>query len=88
MRTSIIMLLGLVAWGVCLAVARMVGGVSAPSRWTATVAFAVIWVAVAATNMWVGVTKAGYSVREELPIFLLIAAVPIALASLLKWKFL
>jgi len=36
--------------------------------------------------MWVGVAKAGYSVTEELPIFLLIFSVPAALAILLKWR--
>jgi hypothetical protein len=38
--------------------------------------------------MWVGVAKAGYSFTEELPIFLLIFAVPAAVAIVLKWKFL
>jgi hypothetical protein len=34
-----------------------------------------------------GVAKAGYSFREELPIFVLIFALPVAVAVLLKWKF-
>jgi hypothetical protein len=38
--------------------------------------------------MWVGVAKAGYSVSEELPVFLLIFAVPAAAAAVLKWKLL
>jgi hypothetical protein len=38
--------------------------------------------------MWVGVARAGYSVAEELPIFLLIFGVPAALAILLKWRLL
>jgi hypothetical protein len=36
--------------------------------------------------MWVGVAKAGYSVGEELPIFLLIFGLPALAAILLKWK--
>ncbi len=38
--------------------------------------------------MYLGVRQAGYSVREELPIFLLIFLVPAAAALLLRWKFL
>ena len=37
--------------------------------------------------MWIGVAKAGYSINEELPIFLLIFGLPAAAAVVLKWKF-
>jgi hypothetical protein len=47
---------------------------------TATVAFVVIWFVAAAANMWIGVSQAGYSFREELPIFLLIFLLPSAVA--------
>jgi hypothetical protein len=53
-----------------------------------TVLFLVVWLAIAAANMWVGVAKAGYSVSVELPIFALIFAVPAAAAVLVRWKFL
>jgi len=43
---------------------------------------------VAAVNMWLGVSRAGYSVREELPIFLLIFGLPAAAAVLMNWKLL
>jgi hypothetical protein len=36
--------------------------------------------------MWLGVSKAGYSVRDEAPIFLLVFAIPSALALLAWWK--
>ena len=54
----------------------------------ATVLFLVLWLVIAAANMWVGVAKAGYSVAAELPIFALIFAVPAAVAILVRWKFL
>ena len=41
----------------------------------------------AAANMWIGVSQAGYSFKEELPIFLLIYLLPVAVAVLVKWKF-
>jgi hypothetical protein len=36
----------------------------------------------------VGVAKAGYSLNEELPIFLLIFAVPTIVAIFVKWRIL
>ena len=36
--------------------------------------------------MWIGVTRAGYSVAEEAPIFLLVFAVPAAMALLVLWR--
>lgn len=48
--------------------------------------FAVLWFVMAAANMWVGVSQAGYSFREELPIFLLIFLLPVAVAVFVKWK--
>jgi hypothetical protein len=44
-----------------------------------------LWVIGAGINMWLGVTKAGYSVVEELPFFLLVYAVPSA-AALWIWR--
>ncbi|HEX9626477.1 MAG TPA: hypothetical protein VGA00_06015 [Acidiferrobacterales bacterium] len=86
MRTLIIIFGGFVLWGASLGVARLLGGSSALSTWTPTVVFAVLWFALAAANMWVGVARAGYSFREELPIFLLIFLLPVAVAVFVKWK--
>ena len=44
------------------------------------------WFAGAAINLWFGVSRAGYSVRDEAPIFLLIFAIPSALALLTWWN--
>ena len=41
-----------------------------------------------AENMWIGVSQAGYSFREEFPIFLLIFSLPSAVAIFVKRKFL
>jgi len=38
-------------------------------------------------DMWMGLAKAGYSVAEDLPIFLLIFAIPAAVAAFVWWKF-
>lgn len=44
------------------------------------------WLAIALVNMWVGVTKAGYTVSQEVPILFIVFAVPAAAAMLLAWQ--
>lgn len=48
-------------------------------------AFVPVWLVVACANLWVGVSHAGYSVRDELPILLVVFVVPAALAAALIW---
>lgn len=50
--------------------------------------FIPVWLVVTLVNMWVGVTKAGYTVAQELPILLIVFAVPAALAGLVIWQML
>jgi hypothetical protein len=87
MRTALIILGGFVLGGVCLGIARVSAGASASSMNLTSAIFVVVWLAVAGVNMWMGVTKAGYSFREELPIFLVIFLVPTIVAVIVKWKF-
>jgi len=50
--------------------------------------FVIVWLVLAGLNMWIGVSRAGYSIADELPIFLLIFGVPAVAAALLKWRLL
>lgn len=52
-----------------------------------TWSFVAAWLGATVFNLWVGVSHAGYSVREELPILLLLFGVPAAVALLVRWKF-
>jgi hypothetical protein len=88
MRTMIIILGGFGLWAVCLGIAKLLDNTSTSSTTITTAAFVAIWFVVAASNMWVGVSQAGYSFREELPIFLLIFLLPSVVAVFVKWKFL
>lgn len=45
--------------------------------------FAGLWALAAAVNLWVGVARAGYTLREELPVFVLVFALPVAIAWLI-----
>lgn len=45
--------------------------------------FIPVWAVIALVNMWVGVTKAGYTVRAELPILFVVFAIPAVVALFL-----
>jgi hypothetical protein len=88
MRTVTFILGGFVLWAACLGVAKLLANTASSSMTSATIAFVAIWFVGAAVNMWIGVSQAGYSFEEELPIFLLIFLLPAAVAVLVRWKYL
>ncbi len=61
-------------------------GASSASMALAAKYFIPVWCLIAAVNMWVGVTHAGYSVKQELPILLLNIAVPVVVAAIAAWR--
>jgi hypothetical protein len=86
MRTAIIIVGGLALLGAFGLAGWWLGG-APQSTTTAAKIFIPIWLAVALINMWVGVSRAGYSVAEELPIMLVIFAIPAAAAAFVWWRF-
>ncbi len=76
---------GAVLLGVFLLFGKLWGG-DAAALAVAAKAFIPVWLMVSLVNMWVGVTHAGYSVREELPILAIVFLVPAALAALAIWR--
>ncbi|MDB5976700.1 MAG: hypothetical protein JWR07_3460 [Nevskia sp.] len=84
MRTALIIGGGLVLLGICVLLARWLGG--AGSIGLAVKLFIPLWLALAAFNMWFGVARAGYAFMEELPIFLVIFAIPAVAAGWLWWR--
>jgi hypothetical protein len=81
MHTIIVMAGGFVLLAICLIIGRYTGGGG-----KAALAFIPLWLIGAATNMWIGVHRAGYSYADEFPIFLLIFAVPAAVAAWFWWR--
>ena len=86
MRTALFLIAGLLLLGAALLLGRLFSSHYPGATFVATIAYVALWLIIAGANMWVGVAKAGYSVTEELPIFLLIFGVPAAAAILLKWR--
>jgi hypothetical protein len=82
MHTIMVMAGGLVLLGVCLLIGRFAGSPVA----TAALYFLPLWLIAAAVNMWIGVTRAGYTMAQEFPIFLFVFAVPAAAALLAWWR--
>jgi hypothetical protein len=75
---------GLALLAICLAVGHWLGG-GRTGLVNGAKCFLPLWLIGAGINMWVGVTKAGYSVADEAPAFALVFGVPAALAGLLWW---
>ena len=86
MRTGMFLLSGVLLLAAAFVLAKLFSSNYPSAPLAAFVGFVVLWFVVAAFNMWVGVAKAGYSVGEELPIFLLLFGVPAILAALVRWK--
>lgn len=76
---------GIVLLGLFLLFGRLWGG-SAPDLAVAAKLFIPAWAVVSLVNMWVGVTKAGYSVRDELPILIIVFLLPVAIAGIAAWR--
>lgn len=87
MRTLLFLIAGFLLLASCLVLAKLFSSNYPDAFRVATISYLVLWFVIAAANMWVGVAKAGYSVAEELPIFLLLFGVPALAAVLLKWRF-
>ena len=87
MRTVFVLMSGLMMFGGLFFYSRLFVQHFPGAVAMATYTFVVLWLAATAFNMWVGISHAGYSLREELPIMLLLFALPTAVALLVRWKF-
>lgn len=72
-RTTVIIIVGLVLLVLFLAAGYLVKAIGVRR---AMEDFLLVWFALAAGNLAIGVFEAGYGFGEELPIFLLIFAIP------------
>jgi hypothetical protein len=84
MHTAMVIGLGLLVLGVGALTGRLLGGVAALPQ--ALLLFLPVWFLSAGINMYLGIKRAGYSFADEAPIFLIVFAVPAALALALWWR--
>lgn len=87
-HTIKVILFGFALLAACLITGRLVGGPSGSvviAR--SALVFIALWLGGAGINMWIGVSKAGYSVAEEVPFFFLVFLIPAAAALLVWWRY-
>jgi hypothetical protein len=84
MHTFYVIAGGLLLLGIFALFARALSGVHPGVRGKLLLAFIPVWLACAAFNMWVGVSRAGYGLDDELPVFLVVFAVPAGVAFWLR----
>lgn len=84
MRTGLFLLAGLFLFAASLILGKLFGEQFPAARTWAFGLAVGLWLVLTACNMWLGVSKAGYTVRDELPIFLLLFAVTTATAILAR----
>ncbi len=86
MHMLLVIVGGVVLLGVFMLFGKLWGGDAAGIAASAKI-FIPVWLAVSIINLWVGVSRAGYTVREELPILVIIFAVPAIIAAFAVWQF-
>lgn len=86
-HTIKVIALGLALLAICLIVGRLTGSAADSRRLAqAALVFLPLWLVGAGINMWLGVSRAGYSVAEELPYFVVVFIVPAGLALAIWWR--
>ena len=86
MRTLLFLLVGFLLLAASMLLGKLFSSNYPGATYAATLMFVTLWLGISGANLWVGVAKAGYTLNEELPIFLLIFGVPAIVAIFLKWR--
>jgi hypothetical protein len=87
MHTLKVIFGGTLLLGICLLLGRWIGSAAAVVVATTVKYFLVLWLVATLVNMSVGVNKAGYSIKNEAPVALLVFAVPAIVAIVIWWRF-
>jgi len=80
-RSALVHTVKVIACGFVLLTLCLVFGRAAGAK-----LFLPLWLVAAAVNLWIGVSRAGYSVADEAPVFLLVFGVPAAVALVALWQ--
>jgi hypothetical protein len=86
MHTLKVIFGGILFLKVCLLLGRWIGGAAAKVVATTIHYFLALWLVATLINMWVGVSNAGYSIKDEAPVALLVFAVPAIIAIGIWWR--
>ena len=86
MRTFLFLVVGFLLLAASIMLGKLFSSNYPGATFAATFIFVALWLGISGANLWVGVAKAGYSLSDEFPIFLLIFGVPAVVALFLKWR--
>ena len=87
-HTVKVIVVGFALLALCLVAGRLIGGAGQSTILArSALVFLPLWLVGAGINMWFGVSRAGYSVKDEVPFFLIVFLIPAALALLVWWKY-
>ncbi|TDK28630.1 hypothetical protein E2F46_01750 [Luteimonas aestuarii] len=78
MHTIKVVLAGIALFAAMALLGRLADGASGATY--AFYLFVPLWLACAVVNLRIGVVRAGYTVRQELPVLAVVFAVPVAIA--------
>lgn len=87
MHTIMVISGGILTLIVFIGIARWLGRGNSNAMATAAKIFIPVWLLASAVNMWIGVTYAGYTIAQELPIHIPVFGIPAALAGVAIWYF-
>ena len=87
MHTAIIILGGIVIWAAGLMLARRFGKPGGTAIADTTLAFITAWLLATLTSLWIGAARGGYTLRDGIPGFIVIFAIPAAVAAIVKKTF-
>jgi hypothetical protein len=85
MHTILVITGGFALLLIATVLGRWIGGPGSVA--TAALYFLPVWLVCALINMWLGVSRAGYTVAQEAPIAVVVFAVPAVVAAFLWWRF-
>jgi hypothetical protein len=84
MHTAIVVGIGFIVLGLSVSLGHTLGGTAGAAKFS--LYFLPVWLLAAAANLLIGVKSAGYSVADELPVLLIVFAIPAAAAFLAWWR--
>ena len=88
MHTVKVIVVGFAVLALCLVAGRLMGGAGQSTLLArSALVFVGLWFVGAGINMWIGVSRAGYSVKEEIPFFFIVFLIPAAVALLVWWRY-
>lgn len=88
MRTPLFLIAGFLLLTSTCIVGKLLSEVFPSALTWATILFVLAWGALAGANLVGGVTRAGYTLGEEIPVFILIFGLPVIGMLVVRWKLL